>query len=121
MCPWSSPRGLSGKARSGVFGEWHPTRNRMTGGARQSCFTSVPSSAHCQTAGLALHGVRQLEGPTMQIPSVTATRDEVVEFFTHGTDDQIALWGVLNNIDVDLAAPLPRDVMVLSAIARCPR
>ena len=55
------------------------------------------------------------------IPSGTATRDELVEFFTHGTDDQIALWAMLNNVDVDPAAPLPRDVMVLSAIARCPR
>ena len=53
----------------------------------------------------------------MQIPSVTATRDELVEFFSHGTDDQVTLWAILNNVDVDLAAPLPRDVVVLSAIA----
>ena len=51
------------------------------------------------------------------IPSGIMTRGEMVEFFTHGTDDQITLWAMLNNVDVDPAAPLPRDVMILSALA----
>ena len=59
---------------------------------------------------------RTSSGSRFSLPTLSICIKVIGQFFTYGTDDQITLWAMLNNVDVNPAAPLPRDVIILSAI-----